>query len=130
MIDNIDAYLSWFEGVNRRAMRDVAILPPGASAWRPPVGDGENGWTIGEIVGHMASARIYFANAYRGAGWITDIWPAEMSDRSAWLPALQESAARFVSMLQGTPADWLRRKIELIGSEAGSVQVSGWRVLM
>ena len=129
MIVDIAAYLKWFEGVNRRAMRDVAILPADAASWRPTAGEGENAWSIGEIVGHMAGSRIYFAHAYRGEGWVFDEWVMDMSDQTNWLPALEESASRFVEMLKDTPNEWLNRKIELIGSEDGRA-ISGWRVLM
>jgi uncharacterized damage-inducible protein DinB len=128
MLNDIGAYLKWFEGVNKRAMRDVGMLPGEAAAWRPNIGEGENAWSIGEIVGHMASSRIYFANAYRDDGWITEPWPADMSDRSNWLPVLEESASQFITKLQDTPNEWLNRKIELIGSD--SFAISGWRVLM
>jgi uncharacterized damage-inducible protein DinB len=127
MIKDIGAYLKWFEGVNRRAMRDIAILPEEAAEWRPTIGEGENAWSIGEIVGHMASSRIYFAHAYRDEGWITEPWPTDLTGRRNWLPALEESAAQFHEMLKDTPNDWLERKIELIGSDFG---ISGWRALM
>jgi uncharacterized damage-inducible protein DinB len=130
VIADTEAFLRWFQGVNRRAMRDVAILPPEASAWRPPGGDGENAWTIGQIVGHMASSRLYFASAYRGEGWIANIWPAEMSDQAAWVPALEESGARLVAMLSGTPPEWLSRKLEPADGGESEIRVSGWRALM
>src|SRR5918992_5656340 len=86
VITDVGAYLQWFDGVNRRAIRDVGVLPLEAASWRPSIGEGENAWSIGEIVGHMAASRIYFAHAYRGEGWLTDIWPSDMSDRSNWIP--------------------------------------------
>jgi len=65
MITDIAAYLRYFEGFRRRTERDVAALPPGAAAWRPPAADGETGWSIGQIVAHIGGTRLYFASAYR-----------------------------------------------------------------
>jgi hypothetical protein len=68
MITDIGSYLRWFDSIRQRTERDIAALPPNAAAWRPPAVDGETGWSIGDIVGHIGSARLYFASAYRGEG--------------------------------------------------------------
>jgi uncharacterized damage-inducible protein DinB len=127
MITDIDAFLRYFDGVHRRALRDIGALPPEAEGWAPSVGEGENAWGIGEIVRHMAGARIYFARAYRGEGWIAD-WPPPITEsQSSWLPALEASAAEFRRRVEGTPPEWLRRKVPLLDSEGA---ISGWRILM
>jgi len=134
MITDIDSFLRYFDAVHRRALRDVAALPAEAERWVPPTlrraqGErGENAWGIGEIVRHMAGTRMYFARAYRGEGWIAD-WPPPIDTevQSTWLPALEASAAEFRSRIEGTPDDWLTRKVPLIDSEG---TISGWRILM
>ena len=135
MITDIDAFLRYFDGVHRRALRDIGALPPEAEGWAPPpstslgtgAGEDENGWGIGEIVRHMAGTRIYFARAYRGEGWIAD-WPPPITEsQSSWLPALEASAAEFRRRVEGTPPEWLRRKVPLLDSEGA---ISGWRILM
>jgi hypothetical protein len=68
MISDIGSYLRWFDSIRRRTERDIAALPSNAAAWRPPAIHGEAGWSIGDIVGHIGSARVYFASAYRGDG--------------------------------------------------------------
>ena len=108
MITDIDSFLRYFDAVHRRAVRDVAALPPEAERWAPPAlrqaqGErGENAWGIGEIVRHMAGTRMYFARAYRDEGWIAD-WPPPINteDQSTWLPALEASAA-MAALLLGT----------------------------
>jgi uncharacterized damage-inducible protein DinB len=127
MITDIAAYLRFFDSVRRRTERDVAALPPGAAGWRPPVGAGEAGWSIGEIVAHICGGRGYFASAYRGEGWILP--PSEMdhADQRTWLPALQASAERYVARLRDTPREWLERRIEMIDNPGA---LSGWRILM
>ncbi|MDO8611212.1 MAG: DinB family protein [Dehalococcoidia bacterium] len=133
MISDIDSFLRWFDSVHRRALRDVGALPLEAERWSPATlrqaqGErGENAWGIGEIVRHIAGTRIYFARAYRGEGWIAD-WPPPITEsQSSWLPALEASAAEFRSRIEGTPDEWLTRKVPLIDSEG---TISGWRILM
>ncbi len=126
MLTSIDAFLRYFDAVNRRAVRDIAALPPEADGWTPKTGEGERAWSINKLVGHMAGSRLYFASAYRGEGWISPAAP-DVSSRDRWLPALEESARDFRRRLEGTPAEWLERKVQMIDSEGG---LSGWRVLM
>ncbi|MBI5288523.1 MAG: DinB family protein [Chloroflexi bacterium] len=126
MITSIDSFLRYFDAVHRRAMRDVGALPPAADGWAPARGEGEHAWSIKTLVGHMAGSRLYFANAYRGEGWISPS-PPDVSNRDLWLPALDESAYLLRGTLEGTPDEWLNRKVAMIDS-AGAL--SGWRVLM
>jgi uncharacterized damage-inducible protein DinB len=126
MITSIAAFLRYFEGVNRRAMRDIAALPVEADGWTPATGEGEKAWSINTLVGHMAGSRLYFASAYRGEGWISPP-PPDVSTRDRWLPALEVSFARFSELVGSTPDAWLTRKVETIDSGFG---LSGWRLLM
>lgn len=127
MITDIDAFLRYFDGVHRRALRDIGALPPEAERWAPSSGEGENAWSIGEIVRHIAGTRMYFARAYRGEGWIAD-WEVPITEsQSSWLPALEASAAEFRQRLEGTPPEWLTRKVQMLDTDGA---LSGWRLLM
>ncbi len=127
MITDVASYLRFFDSVRRRTERDVAALPPAAAAWRPPLVNGEAGWSIGDIVGHIGSSRLYFARAYRGEGWITTPPEIDRSDPRTWLPWLRSSAQSFVTLLQDTPDEWLTRRVEMIDTPGS---LSGWRMLM
>ncbi len=126
VITSIAAFLRFFDAVNRRAMRDIAALPPAADGWTPASGDGENAWSINKLVGHMAGSRLYFASAYQATGWVSPS-PPDVSLRERWLPALEESALEFRRQLEGTPDEWLDRKVRMIDSDG---ELSGWRILM
>lgn len=126
MITTIQEFLRYFDAVHRRAMRDVAALPEEADGWTPPAGEGENAWSINQIVGHMAGSRLYFASAYRGEGWLSPK-PPDVSRREHWLPSLEESATKLRAGLQDTPDEWLTRKVEMIDTDGA---LSGWRILM
>ena len=122
MLTSIEDFLRYFRGVHRRAVRDVAALPPAAEGWRPGIGTGEKAWDINGIVGHMATSRLYFASAYRGEGWVTP-----ESSRERWLPVLEQSADDLEARLRETPDDWLQRKVQMIDTDGA---MSGWRVLL
>jgi uncharacterized damage-inducible protein DinB len=126
VITSIAEFLRYFDAVHRRAVRDVAALPPAADGWTPPHGEGENAWSINQIVGHMAGSRLYFASAYRGKGWISPP-PPDVSARALWVPALEQSAEEFRRLLADTPDAWLSRKVALIDTDGA---ISGWRVLL
>jgi uncharacterized damage-inducible protein DinB len=126
VITSVPAFLKYFDAVNRRAMRDIGALPPEADGWAPPSGAGERAWGINKLVGHMCGSRMYFASAYLGEGWVSPP-PPDVSTRSRWLPALQESADAFKARLAGTPDAWLERRVEMIDSGG---DLAGWRLLL
>jgi len=128
MITNIASYLRFFDSLRRRTERDVAALPPLAAAWRPPAGDGEAGWSIGEIIGHIGGSRLYFASTYRGEGWIAGSAEVDRDDQRTWVPWLKASAERFMALLKDTPSEWLTRRIEMIDTPGATL--SGSRILM
>lgn len=127
MFTSIDAYLNYFEGAHRRSVRDVAALPAEAASYKPETGEGENAWPIGEIVRHMAGARLYFVRAFRGEGWYFSDDIRDIKSQDDWVPCLEESANLVVERLSGTPPEWLTRKIEMIDTPRA---LSGWRILM
>src|SRR5437870_5934427 len=125
MFTEIDAYLKYFDGIRRRTERDVAALPAEAAQWRPPAIGGEMGWSIGQIVSHIGSSRLYFASAYRGEGWIGIPASYEHGDRDVWIAWLRETADRFADLLKSTPNEWLTRRVEMIDTPGSTL--SGWR---
>lgn len=127
MFTSIDGFLRYFDGVHRRALRDVGALPPEADGWSPAAGEGENAWTINQLVGHVSGSRLYFASAYSGRGWISPP-PPDVGTRERWLPALEASYRELRATLEGTPDDWLTRKVEMIDTPGAGL--SGWRVLL
>jgi uncharacterized damage-inducible protein DinB len=115
MFTGVDTYLRYYEGLHKRTIRDVAALPAQAVDYKPSAGEGENAWGIGEIVRHVAGARLYFARAYRDEGWIFDFPLRQCETQADWLPVLEESFAEFRSRLEGTSPD---------------CTLPGWRILL
>jgi uncharacterized damage-inducible protein DinB len=110
---------------HRRALRDIGALPAEAESYRPETGEGEGAWGIGEIVRHMAGARVYFARAYRREGWPD--FRQHTASQADWLPWLEEAMTEYRKRLEGTPSEWLSRKIPMIDTDG---TLSGWRILM
>lgn len=127
MFTSIDAFLKYFDGAHRRSVRDIAALPPEADAYQPPQGEGETGWPIGALVRHMAGARMYFARAYRGEGWVFDHPVRPVNTQDDWIPCLEESARDFADRLRDTPPEWLERRVQMIDTDG---TLAGWRILM
>jgi uncharacterized damage-inducible protein DinB len=127
MFTDIETYLRYYEGLHKRTVRDVAALPPEAAGYVPEQGEDENGWTIGEIVRHLAASRLYFSRAYRGEGWIFD-WPTRVVESQAdWIPVLEETWGDYKSHLIDTPPEFLTRRVEMIDTDG---TLAGWRILM
>ena len=129
MINDIAAFLRYFEGVHRRTTRDVGSLTDEAEGWKPPPSpDEEASWGIPEIVRHMAEARLFFASAFLDRGWVWEPWPNRVQRREEWLPALEESFAKLSSEIASASPDRLTAKVVPIAGEGRPM--SGWRVLM
>jgi uncharacterized damage-inducible protein DinB len=126
MIHSIDEFLRYFDGVQRRTLRDIAALPKAADDWAPPASEGEQAWSVNQIIAHIAAARMFFANAYLGRGWRFPPFP-DTGSRDRWVPMLEASAAEFRGTLTGTPDEWLSRRVPL-ADEPGDI--SGWRILL
>lgn len=127
MIETVDDFLRYFRSVHKRAVRDVAALPPAADGWKPAGGEGEIAWSINTLIGHMAGSRLYFASAFRGEGWINPE-PPDVSSPDKWVPALEQSYDDFVAQVGDAPPDWMSRKVDMIDTPGG--QLSGWRLLL
>lgn len=126
MIGSMDAFLSYFRGVQLRTLRDVGLLPPEAGPWLPPAPNGEPAWSVNRIIGHIAGARLMFGNVYCGRGWLVPPEP-ELTNPDEWLASLEDSYKELDTELRGTPDEWLMRRVALL-DEPGDI--AGWRVLM
>jgi uncharacterized damage-inducible protein DinB len=126
MIGDIDDFLRHFRGLNARAVRDIGGLAAEAEGWRPPAGEGEDGWGVGQIAAHMAASRVLFARAYAEQRWVPEEWPGPSANREDWAAALNGSAERVRELLAGTPDEWLQRDVPMLDGRPQK----GWRLLL
>lgn len=129
MISDIEAFLDWFEGVHRRTVRDVSLLPEAAETWLPGSNEaeGDASWGVPQLVRHMAEGRSFFVGGFLGNGWVWDTWPDELLSRGTWAPALEASMDETRRRLTGT-SDRLNVKIEQLDNPGRTI--SAWRALM
>jgi uncharacterized damage-inducible protein DinB len=127
VITGVEAFLSWFGGVNRRTQRDIGGLPASALTWRPPHGEGENAWSVGELVGHIAGSRSFFARTLIGDPWVM---PAaeQPADIDSCILLLETSAQTVASALREAGDGALAERYPSL--EQPEVTVAGWRLLM
>ncbi|HVL90091.1 MAG TPA: DinB family protein [Actinomycetota bacterium] len=130
MFADASAFLGWFEGVHRRTLRDVVLLPEAAERWLPPAPDPESGvaWGVPDLVRHLCEGRLYFTGAFLNRGWIWDTWESELATRAEWSEALESSFAAVRDALEGLPPEAMTCRIELIA--APDRTISAWRALM
>jgi uncharacterized damage-inducible protein DinB len=130
VISDVSSFVRYLEGVHRRTARDVGSLPPEAQTWKPPPSSDEesSSWTIPDIVRHIAEARLFFAGAFMGEGWVWDRWPDGLERIEAWLPALEKSSGAFSARVSEAPDERLASKVDPMAGEGRPL--SGWRVLM
>jgi uncharacterized damage-inducible protein DinB len=127
MLTDVAAFLRYFETVHRRTLRDVVALPPSAPAWRAPRDWGENLWSFGEIVLHIAGGRYLFTGAFVGTGWHLPDLRLDPSDQAAWAPLLESALAWMRHQLAEAPTSWLERSVEAMDT---STRIAGWRLLL
>ncbi len=129
VIADLQSFVRYFEGVHGRTARDVGSLPEEAESWRPPPSkDQEASWGVPQIVKHIAEARLFFAGAFLGEGWVWDQWPDPVERKDEWLAALEKSFGAFSARVSDVQADRLGEKVDPIAKEGRPL--SAWRLLM
>src|SRR3990172_8542208 len=103
MFTDIETFLKYFDGLQRRTVRDIAALPPQAEDYRPAAGEGENAWAIADIVRHMAGSRLYFTRAFPDERRDFAGPARETRSQAAWLPCVEEAAREFRARLKARP---------------------------
>jgi uncharacterized damage-inducible protein DinB len=71
-------------------------------------------------------SRLFFAGAYAELRWHAEPWRGPTGTRADWVAALDGSATRLHRLLEGTPDEWLGRRVEMLDGRP----VEGWRVLL
>jgi uncharacterized damage-inducible protein DinB len=129
VIEDVEAFLRYFDGIHARTVRDVSSLPEEAERWVPPPGpDEESSWGVPRIVAHICEARRFFAGAFLDRGWVWEAWPDGLERREAWVPALERSREDLVRALEGAPTEQLRVRVPMLDDPDRTL--AAWRTLM
>lgn len=65
MLQSVQSFIEYFEGVRRRTQRYVRVIPADSVDWTPKVGE----FTCGEIVRHIAAAEEMFVGVIIEGTW-------------------------------------------------------------
>ena len=128
VITDVEAFIGWFNGVNLRAIRDIAGLPEEALDWRPQRGEGEAAWSVREIVGHIVSSRRLFTGAFAGRGWSVSPNDYGLTDVKSCLALLQRSGEEVAAEIREAGDAALTRRIPSMDDPAKTF--TAWRALM
>lgn len=115
--------ISNFEGVRKRTLKYVSVLPEHLMEWRPD----DHKFSIGDIIRHLGSAELMFYHAIRDNVWAYD---GHDVDKGRTLPEaihyLQRCHDRVIQGLNQMEDEQLTKKVKnYIGFE-----VSAWRLIM
>jgi uncharacterized damage-inducible protein DinB len=65
MLQSIESFVDYFEGIRRRTLNYIRIIPADRLGWSP----GEGEFTCGEIVRHLSAAEQMFVGAVVEGRW-------------------------------------------------------------
>ena len=66
MIQSVDSFIGYFEGIRRRTLNYIRVLPPDRLSWSPRAGE----FSCGELVQHLAAAERMFVGAAVDGRWL------------------------------------------------------------
>ncbi|MCF6093056.1 DinB family protein [Microaerobacter geothermalis] len=65
MIHSVEEFVSFFDGVRKRTLQYVNVLPESMMDWRPAEGK----FSAGDILRHLGSAELMFLNIFEQGEW-------------------------------------------------------------
>jgi uncharacterized damage-inducible protein DinB len=123
MIHSVDSFIGYFEGIRRRTLNYIRVLPPDRLGWSPRAGE----FSCGELVQHLAAAEQMFVGAAVDGRWYYSghaVDPQQSLD--ALIANLVSGHAAGVARLRGLPdAALLDPRPTLEGPTT-----KAWRLLM
>ncbi|WP_079507533.1 DinB family protein [Mesobacillus jeotgali] len=123
MIHDIKEYVKYLDGIHKRTMQYVKVIPNDFLEWKPS----EDKFSIGDLLRHIASSRLMFLGIFEHGTWTYtghDIGKgAFLEDISYYLEA---SHIKLKEGLLKIGNDVLAKKVLTLQGH----EVSGWRILM
>ena len=125
MIGSVREFTEYFDGVRRRTVGFVRMIPPDKVDWAPMAGE----FTCGDIVRHLAASESMFTGVVADGGWRYDGHQRALAPSlEAALGLLDARHAAAVRALAKTDDAALAEPRPSL--EPGARPIRGWRVLM
>ncbi|MCS0788503.1 DinB family protein [Cytobacillus pseudoceanisediminis] len=123
MIHDIKEYVKYLDGIHKRTMQYVKVIPKELLDWKPS----EDKFSTGDLLRHIASSRLMFLGIFEHGSWIYTGHDtgkgASLDDISNYLEACQ---IKLTAGLLKVGNDALTKKVLTLHGH----EVSVWRILM
>ncbi|MFF2794202.1 DinB family protein [Lysinibacillus xylanilyticus] len=123
MVHDIEEYVKYLDGVHKRTMQYLKAIPDELLNWKPS----EDKFSIGDLLRHIASARLMFLGIFEHGSWKYvghDIrMGASLEDISNYLESCQVNLTEGLLKIGN---DVLSKKVLTLHGH----EVSAWRILM
>lgn len=123
MIHDIKQYINYLDGIHKRTMQYVNVIPDDLLNWKPS----EDKFTTGDLLRHIASARLMFLGIFEHGTWAyighDTAKGASLKDISNYL---EECQIKLTEGLLTIGNDVLTKKVLTLHGH----EVSAWRILM
>lgn len=123
MIHEVEEYVKYLDGVHKRTMQYVKVIPEELLDWKPS----EDKFSIGDLLRHIASARLMFLGIFEHGSWTYTGHDASkgasLEDISNYLESCQVTLTEGLLKIGN---DMLSKKVPTLHGH----EVSAWRILM
>jgi uncharacterized damage-inducible protein DinB len=123
MLQSVQSFIEYFEGVRCRTLRYVQVIPPDSVDWTPREGE----FTCGEIVRHLAAAEEMFVGVVIEGKWRYPGHDGALpSDLETTLARLDADHTQAMARLSELPDEELYQPRPTLNGPP----VKAWRLLM
>lgn len=123
MIESVEAYIAYLEGVRRRTVAFCRAIPPDRVDWAPRPGE----FTLGDIVRHIAASEQMFAGVAASGRWSYPgherVLAPSLAEALAYLEAAHTSALAALAAIGDAELQASRPAVD-------GRPIKVWRILM
>lgn len=123
MIHDIKEFVGYLDGIHKRTMQYVKVIPNELLDWKPS----DNKFSTGDLLRHIGSARLMFVGVLEHGTWI---YPGHDTSKGSSIEEisyyLEDCQKKLTSSLLMVGNTVLNKKILTLHGH----EVSAWRILM
>ncbi len=123
MINDVDEFVKFLDGLRKRTMQYVHIVPDSILEWKPV----KNKFTSGDLLRHLGSAQLMFLNVFEHGKWT---YPGHGRDKGENIEEithyLEKCHTWFEKGLISLGNELLKKRVPTLHG----YEVSSWRIMM